>query len=53
MRLALRFISGKYQGGEFPLEDNREIINEFLIESYENIGRLDQEFVALEMISVF
>jgi len=26
MRLALRFISGKYQGGEFPLEDNREII---------------------------
>ena len=26
MRLALRFISGKYQGGEFPLEENREII---------------------------
>jgi hypothetical protein len=26
MRLALRFISGKYQGGEFPLEDEREII---------------------------
>lgn len=25
-RLALRFISGKYQGGEFPIEDNREII---------------------------
>jgi hypothetical protein len=25
-RLALRFISGKYQGGEFPLEDKREII---------------------------
>jgi len=23
--LALRFISGKYQGGEFPLEDDREI----------------------------
>jgi len=23
---ALRFISGKYQGAEFPLEDNREII---------------------------
>jgi hypothetical protein len=26
MRLALRFISGKYQGGEFPIEENREII---------------------------
>ncbi len=26
MRLALRFISGKYQGGEFPLEEEREII---------------------------
>jgi pSer/pThr/pTyr-binding forkhead associated (FHA) protein len=26
MRLALRFISGKYQGGEFPLEEKREII---------------------------
>jgi pSer/pThr/pTyr-binding forkhead associated (FHA) protein len=26
MRLALRFISGKYQGGEFPLEEDREII---------------------------
>src|SRR6187431_3444896 len=26
MRLALRFISGKYQGGEFPLEENREIV---------------------------
>ena len=26
MRLALRFISGKYQGGEFPLEENREVI---------------------------
>ena len=26
MRLALRFISGKYQGGEFPLEEQREII---------------------------
>jgi pSer/pThr/pTyr-binding forkhead associated (FHA) protein len=25
MALALRFISGKYQGGEFPLEDGREI----------------------------
>lgn len=25
-RLALRFISGKYQGGEFPLEDKKEII---------------------------
>jgi pSer/pThr/pTyr-binding forkhead associated (FHA) protein len=25
MTLALRFISGKYQGGEFPLEDGREI----------------------------
>jgi hypothetical protein len=24
--LALRFISGKYQGGEFPLEDGKEII---------------------------
>jgi pSer/pThr/pTyr-binding forkhead associated (FHA) protein len=24
--LALRFISGKYQGGEFPLSENREII---------------------------
>ena len=23
---ALRFISGKYQGGEFPLRPNREII---------------------------
>lgn len=30
------------------MDDNREIINEFLIESYENIGRLDEEFVALE-----
>lgn len=26
MGLALRFISGKYQGGEFPLEEDREII---------------------------
>lgn len=26
MTLALRFISGKYQGGEFPLEENRELI---------------------------
>lgn len=25
-RLALRFISGKYQGGEFPLNDEQEII---------------------------
>ncbi|UQA54966.1 DUF4388 domain-containing protein [Polyangium aurulentum] len=25
-RLALRFISGKYQGGEFPLEDRKEIV---------------------------
>ena len=25
-RLALRFISGKYQGGEFPLGDNMEIL---------------------------
>jgi pSer/pThr/pTyr-binding forkhead associated (FHA) protein len=24
--LALRFISGKYQGGEFPLSENREIV---------------------------
>ncbi len=26
MRYALRFISGKYQGGEFPLQPNREIV---------------------------
>lgn len=26
MAIALRFISGKYQGGEFALEDNREVI---------------------------
>lgn len=26
MALALRFISGKYQGGEFPLEEDREIV---------------------------
>lgn len=26
MALALRFISGKYQGGEFPLEDGRTIV---------------------------
>lgn len=26
MVIALRFISGKYQGGEFPLEENREVI---------------------------
>lgn len=25
-RLALRFISGKYQGGEFPLPDNAEVV---------------------------
>lgn len=25
-RFALRFISGKYQGGEFPLQPNREIV---------------------------
>ncbi len=25
-KLALRFISGKYQGGEFPLDDDREIV---------------------------
>ncbi len=24
--LALRFISGKYQGGEFPLQDNQEVL---------------------------
>ncbi|HOU92273.1 MAG TPA: FHA domain-containing protein, partial [Polyangiaceae bacterium] len=24
--LALRFISGKYQGGEFPLEEGKEIV---------------------------
>jgi pSer/pThr/pTyr-binding forkhead associated (FHA) protein len=26
MTVALRFISGKYQGGEFPVEENREIV---------------------------
>src|SRR6187399_429310 len=26
MALALRFISGKYQGGEFPLQDDREVV---------------------------
>ena len=26
MQYALRFISGKYQGGEFPLQPNREIV---------------------------
>ena len=26
IRFALRFISGKYQGGEFPIHDDREII---------------------------
>lgn len=26
IRFALRFISGKYQGGEFPMHDNREIV---------------------------
>ena len=26
MQLALRFISGKYQGGEFPIEEGREIV---------------------------
>lgn len=26
MRLALRFISGKYQGGEFPIEENKEVV---------------------------
>jgi pSer/pThr/pTyr-binding forkhead associated (FHA) protein len=26
MAIALRFISGKYQGGEFALEDNREVV---------------------------
>lgn len=26
MTLALRFISGKYQGGEFPLEEDRDVI---------------------------
>src|SRR6185503_2203486 len=26
MTVALRFISGKYQGGEFPVENNREIV---------------------------
>ena len=26
MRLALRFIAGKYQGGEFPIEEGREIV---------------------------
>src|SRR5207247_727310 len=25
-QLALRFISGKYQGGEFPLEEGKEIV---------------------------
>jgi pSer/pThr/pTyr-binding forkhead associated (FHA) protein len=26
MALALRFISGKYQGGEFPLQEDREVV---------------------------
>ncbi|HTM47026.1 MAG TPA: DUF4388 domain-containing protein [Polyangiaceae bacterium] len=26
MKFALRFISGKYQGGEFPVDENREIV---------------------------
>ena len=26
MQWALRFISGKYQGGEFPLRPHREIV---------------------------
>ena len=26
MAFALRFISGKYQGGEFPLEENRDVV---------------------------
>lgn len=26
MKFALRFISGKYQGGEFPVEENRELV---------------------------
>ena len=26
MQFALRFISGKYQGGEFPIEDGKEIV---------------------------
>lgn len=26
MAIALRFISGKYQGGEFPLEEDREVV---------------------------
>lgn len=26
MTIALRFISGKYQGGEFPLEEGREVV---------------------------
>src|SRR5688500_18817076 len=26
MSLALRFISGKYQGGEFPLHDDQEVV---------------------------
>ncbi len=30
------------------MDDSADIVKEFLIESYENIGRLDQEFVALE-----
>ena len=30
------------------MDENKEILNEFLIESYENIGRLDQELVVLE-----
>ncbi len=30
------------------MDENKEILHEFLIESYENLGRLDQEFVALE-----
>ncbi len=30
------------------MDENKEILNEFLVESYENIGRLDQELVQLE-----
>ena len=37
-RYVLKFISGKYQGGEFPLEMDREIL---VLRHFEHLGNLE------------
>ncbi len=42
------YLAGKQYYQSKPMEEDQEIVNEFLIESNENLGRLDQEMVELE-----